>query len=89
MWTRVSALRFASTIAEDDVAVTSIILLTLISWMKVPPYIALELIDSSDWHIVAILSPVAIFGAWFSYRMTRLLPQNVFLVVVEVALFLI
>ncbi|MDA8891473.1 hypothetical protein N9I81_01380 [Planktomarina temperata] len=56
--------------------------------MKVPPYIALELIDSSDWHIVAILSPVAIFGAWFSYRMTRLL-QNVFLVVVEVALFLI
>lgn len=68
---------------------TSTILFALINWMKVPPYLALGLIDWSDWRIVAILSPVAIFGAWFGYRMTRLIPQNVFFVIVEVALFLI
>lgn len=68
---------------------TSTILFATINWMKVPPYLALGLIDWGDWRIVAFLSPVAIFGAWFGNRMTRLIPQNVFFVVVEVALLLI
>lgn len=68
---------------------TSTILFALINWMKVPPYLALGLMDWGDWRTVAVLSPVAIFGAWFGYRMTRLIPQQIFFVVVEVALFVI
>lgn len=68
---------------------TSTILFALINWMKVPPYLALGLIDWGDWQIVAILAPVAIFGAWFGYRMTQLIPQRIFFIVVEVALFAI
>lgn len=68
---------------------TSTILFATINWMKVPPYIALGLMDWADWRIVAILSPVAIFGAWFGYHLTRLIPQKIFFVAVEIALFLI
>ena len=68
---------------------TSTILFAAINWMKVPPYIALGLMDWADWRIVAIMSPVAIFGAWFGYHVTRLIPQKIFFVAVELALFLI
>ena len=68
---------------------TATILFALINWMKVPPYLALGLVDWSDWRAVTILSPVEIFGAWFGYRMTQLIPQRIFFIVVEVALLLI
>lgn len=68
---------------------TSTILFAIINVMKVPPYLALGLIEWGDLRTVAILSPMAIFGAWVGYRLTRLIPQRTFFIVVEIALFLI
>ncbi len=68
---------------------TSTILFAVINWMKVPPYIALGLMHWQDWTVVVVLAPIAIFGAWFGYRMTKLIPQNVFFIIVEIALFVI
>lgn len=68
---------------------TLTILFALINWMKVPPYLALGLIDWGDWRIVAILSPVAIFGAWVGYYVTVMIPQKIFFTIVEIALLVI
>ena len=68
---------------------TATILFSIINVMKVPPYLALGLIEWGDLRTVAILSPMAIFGAWVGYRLTRLIPQRAFFIVVEIALFLI
>jgi uncharacterized membrane protein YfcA len=68
---------------------TATILFAIINLMKVPPYLALGLIAWADLRTVAILSPMAIFGAWVGYRLTRLIPQRAFFVVVEFALLLI
>ena len=68
---------------------TSTILFAIINVMKVPPYLALGLIEWGDLRTVAVLSPMAIFGAWVGYRLTRLIPQRAFFIVVEIALFVI
>lgn len=68
---------------------TSTILFAIINMMKLPPYIALGLMDWGDTRTVAILSVVAIFGAWVGYRLTELIPQRAFFILVEIALFLI
>jgi uncharacterized protein len=57
--------------------------------MKVPPYLALGLIDWGDMRTVAVLAPFALAGTWIGYHATRLLPEKLFFRIVEVALFLI
>jgi uncharacterized membrane protein YfcA len=68
---------------------TSTILFAVINLMKVPPYVALGLMDWGDAGIVAVLAPVAVFGAWLGYRITRIIPERVFFFLVEIALFAI
>ena len=68
---------------------TATILFALINLMKLPPYIALDLIAWTDLRTVAILTPMALFGAWFGYRMTTLIPQKAFFFLVELALLII
>ena len=68
---------------------TSTILFAAINLMKVPPYLALGLIEWGDMRIVATLAPVAIFGAWLGYRITKLIPEKIFFAIVEIALLLI
>lgn len=68
---------------------TSTILFAVINLMKVPPYLALGLIEWADMRTVAIMAPVAIFGAWLGYRITKLIPERIFFTIVEIALFLI
>ena len=68
---------------------TATILFAVINLMKVPPFLALGLIQWGDMKTVATLAPVAIFGAWFGYRITRIIPERTFYVIVEIALFLI
>jgi len=68
---------------------TATILFAIINLMKVPPYLALGLIDGADLRTIAALSPVAVFGAWLGYRVTRLIPERVFFILVEIALLLI
>lgn len=68
---------------------TSTILFAVINWMKVPPYLSLGLIHWGDYRIVLTLAPVAIFGAWFGYRVIRLVPEQLFFIIVEIALLLV
>ena len=68
---------------------TSTILFTLLNLSKLPPYLALGLFNPGDARIVAWLAPVAICGVWVGYRLTRILPERIFFVLVEVTLFLI
>ncbi|KAA9009240.1 sulfite exporter TauE/SafE family protein [Histidinibacterium aquaticum] len=68
---------------------TSTILFAAINLIKVPPYLALGLMEVRDLQTVALLSPVAILGAWVGYRITRILPERVFFLIVELALFAI
>ncbi len=68
---------------------TSTILFATINLMKVPPYIALGLIHWGELSTIAALFPVAIFGTWVGYRITRIIPERIFYIIVEIALFLI
>ena len=68
---------------------TSTILFAIINLMKVPPYLALGLIDWSDMRKVVFLTPVAVFGAWLGYKITDIIPERVFFILVEIALFVI
>lgn len=68
---------------------TSTILFAIINLLKVPPYLALGLIHLDIWSTVLTLAPVAIFGAWTGYRITRVLPERIFFLIVEIALFVI
>lgn len=68
---------------------TSTILFAVINLLKVPPYLALGLLEWGDMRMVAVLAPVSVFGAWAGYRITRLIPERIFFRLVEVALFLI
>lgn len=68
---------------------TATILFATVNLMKVPPYLALGLIETGDLGIAAMLAPVAIFGAWLGYRITRIVPERIFFLVVEIAVFVI
>ncbi|WP_143535674.1 sulfite exporter TauE/SafE family protein [Roseisalinus antarcticus] len=68
---------------------TATILFAYVNLIKVPPYLALGLIGWGDMGSVLILSPVAIFGAWAGYRITRVIPERLFFILVEIALLLI
>ena len=68
---------------------TSTILFAAVNWMKVPPYLALGLFDWGDVRTVLLLAPVAIFGAWAGFRITKIIPERIFFTLVEIALFVI
>ena len=68
---------------------TSTILFAVVNLMKVPPYIALGLLDWTDTRAIVWLAPVAVLGAWVGYRLTRIIRERIFFVIVEVALFVI
>ena len=50
------------------------------------PYIAAGQLTWSSFAAIAWLSPVAVFGAWAGYRLTRILPEKLFFTFVEFAL---
>ena len=68
---------------------TSTILFAIVNLLKVPPYMALGLMETGDIDVMLVLAPVAILGAWVGYRLTRLIPERAFFVIVEVALLVI
>ncbi len=65
---------------------TSTILFAIVNLMKVVPYWALGQFNPGNLRVAAILSPVAVLGAFLGYRATRVLPQKLFFRIVEVAL---
>ncbi len=68
---------------------TATILFTGINLMKVPPYIAAGQLTWTSFGAILWLSPVAVFGAWSGYRLTKILPEKLFFTFVEIALFLL
>lgn len=68
---------------------TSTILFSAINLMKLPPYIMLGQVSFDSLQAGAVLIPVALFGAWAGYKLTKILPEKVFFVFVEIALFLV
>lgn len=68
---------------------TATILFALINLSKIPPYLALGLIHGGQLGFAALLAPVAIFGAWAGYRLTLVIPERLFFIFVEGALFVL
>lgn len=68
---------------------TSTILFAVVNLSKLPPYLALGLLHKGDLTVAAWLAPVALFGAWAGYRLASIMPERLFFMIVEVALFVI
>jgi uncharacterized protein len=68
---------------------TTTIIFAIINLLKVPPYWMLGQINVGSLKTCVILTPVALFGAFAGYHLTRLLPQDLFFRLVEIALFLL
>jgi len=68
---------------------TTTIIFAIVNLMKLPPYWQLGQVNAGSLEKCLWLGPVSLFGAYFGYRMTRLIPHGLFFRTVEVALFLV
>ncbi len=68
---------------------TATIVFAFINLLKLPPYLHLGQVNVGSLKVCAMLTPIALAGAYFGYRMTRLLPEKLFFRIVETALFLL
>jgi hypothetical protein len=68
---------------------TSTIVFAIINLVKLLPYWALGQFNPSNLEMAAMLSPVAVAGALIGYKLTAVIPEQIFYRLVEVALFLI
>lgn len=68
---------------------TATICFAIINLLKLPPYWLLGQVNMHSLKTCLFLSPVAIFGAWAGYHLTRMLPEKMFFRFVEVSLFLL
>jgi uncharacterized membrane protein YfcA len=68
---------------------TSTILFALLNLAKLPPYIALGFLHWDQTGTILALAPIAVAGAWIGYRLTLIIPQKAFFLLVEGALLVI
>ena len=68
---------------------TTTIVFAAVNLMKLPPYIALGQVNFGSLQICAVLAPIALFGAWAGYRLTTVVPENLFFRAVEITLFVL
>jgi uncharacterized protein len=68
---------------------TATITFAIINLLKLPPYWLLGQVNVGSLWTCAYLAPVALFGAWGGYRLTKILPEKTFFRWVEIALFLV
>lgn len=68
---------------------TTIIVFAIVNLLKLPPYWFLGQVNIGSLKTCIILTPVALFGAFAGYQLTRLLPEKIFFRFVEIALFLL
>jgi uncharacterized protein len=68
---------------------TATIAFAIINLLKLPPYILIGQVNFASIWTCLILSPVAVFGAWAGYELTKRLPEKIFFRFVEIALFLL
>ncbi|SHH45099.1 sulfite exporter TauE/SafE family protein [Cognatishimia maritima] len=65
---------------------TTTIFFAVVNLLKVPPYILAGQITSQSTLQIAMVAPVALFGAWVGINISRRIPDQIFFVIVEVAL---
>jgi len=65
---------------------TTTIFFTVVNLMKVPPYILAGQITLESVQQAAWLAPLALAGAWSGAAISRVLPERVFFLLVEIAL---
>ena len=68
---------------------TSTIAFAVINVVKLLPYWALGQFNPGNLELAAMLSPVAIVGAVIGYKLTAIIPEQLFYRLVEVALFIV
>lgn len=68
---------------------TSTILFAIVNLLKVVPYWSLGQFNPGNLKTAAILSPVALLGAFLGYRAVTMIPEKLFFRVVEIALALV
>ena len=68
---------------------TSTIAFTIINALKLPPYWFLGQINLISLEKCLYLVPIALFGAWAGFQLTKILPERPFFRAVEIALLLI
>ena len=68
---------------------TSTIVFAIINLLKLPPYWFLGQVNLGSLEIAAMLTPLALAGAYLGFRLTKILPEKLFFRIVEVALFLV
>jgi uncharacterized protein len=68
---------------------TSTITFALINLLKVPPYFMLGQINVVSLEQCIYLIPVALFGAWAGFKLTKIVPEKMFFTAVEIALFIV
>jgi uncharacterized protein len=68
---------------------TATIAFALINWMKLPPYWLLGQVNLGSLKTGLILAPIALFGAWAGYYLTKSIPSTWFFRFVEIALFFV
>jgi uncharacterized membrane protein YfcA len=68
---------------------TSTIAFAFINLLKLPPYWMLGQVNTASLKTGLALAPAALFGAWLGYRLTKILPEQAFYRIVEVALLLV
>lgn len=68
---------------------TATITFAIINALKLPPYFMLGQINTGSLLQGLYLAPVALFGAWAGFRLTKWLPEKLFFRCVEVALFVV
>jgi len=68
---------------------TATITFTIINALKLPPYFFLGQINLQSLEKCLYLAPVALFGAWAGFRLTKIIPERIFFRAVEIALFIV
>ncbi len=68
---------------------TATITFAIINLMKLPPYWFLGQINSGSLRTCAVLAPIALFGAWAGYRLTKVMPEKLFFRLVEIGLLIL
>jgi uncharacterized protein len=68
---------------------TATITFAFINLLKLPPYWMLGQVNVGSLQTGLYLAPVALFGAWAGFRLTKILPETLFFRFVETALFLV
>lgn len=68
---------------------TTTFVFAAINLSKLPAYMELGLMDGLDWRLIAVLCVAAVAGAWLGRRIAILLPEKIYLQVLQTLLFLL